>query len=170
MAVGCWLQGSDAVRQGGGRCSHDAARMLGTLRIRGRQPPDVASNRARHGMPIRLADARCACSQSHEHAPGGSEYGRKMGTAVEKVGNNSRSGCLFCRRTVASSQVPATEGGIMPLYLDVHAIAAGVSAEDVAGAKVSGRVEAPSADAGAAAHRQAHGLVADEVFQVSEGS
>jgi hypothetical protein len=30
--------------------------------------------------------------------------------------------------------------------------------------------EAPSADAAAAVHREAHGLVADEVYQVQEGS
>ena len=83
----------------------------------------------------------------------------------------------------------------MPLYLDVHTIADGVSAEDVARAhkadlqtqggydvrylrywvseqpgKVFCLVEAPSADAAAAVHRRAHGLVADEVFQVHEGS
>ena len=33
-----------------------------------------------------------------------------------------------------------------------------------------GLAEAPSAEAAAAVHRQAHGLVADEVFQVQEGS
>jgi hypothetical protein len=32
-----------------------------------------------------------------------------------------------------------------------------------------GRVEAPDADAAHAVHREAHGLVADEIFQVSEG-
>ena len=83
----------------------------------------------------------------------------------------------------------------MPLYLDVHTIADGVSAEDVARAhkadlqtqggydvrylrywvseqpgKVFCLVEAPSADAAAAVHRRAHGLVADEVFQVQEAS
>jgi hypothetical protein len=83
----------------------------------------------------------------------------------------------------------------MPLYLDVHTIAGGVSADDVARAhkadlqtqggydvrylrywvseqpgKVFCLVEAPSADAAAAVHRRAHGLVADEVFQVQEGS
>jgi hypothetical protein len=30
-------------------------------------------------------------------------------------------------------------------------------------------VEAPDADAAHAVHREAHGLVADEIFQVSEG-
>ncbi len=83
----------------------------------------------------------------------------------------------------------------MPLYLDVHTIAGGVSADDVARAhkadlqaqggydvrylrywvseqpgKVFCLVEAPSAAAAEAVHREAHGLVADEVFQVQEGS
>ncbi len=31
-------------------------------------------------------------------------------------------------------------------------------------------VDAPDADAAAAVHREAHGLVADEIFQVQEGS
>ncbi|HEY2287517.1 MAG TPA: DUF4242 domain-containing protein [Streptosporangiaceae bacterium] len=83
----------------------------------------------------------------------------------------------------------------MPLYMDVHSIDGGVAAEDVAKAhiadlqtegqydvrylrywvdeqqgKVFCLVEAPSADAAATVHREAHGLVADEVFQVQEGS
>jgi hypothetical protein len=83
----------------------------------------------------------------------------------------------------------------MPLYMDVHTIAGGVTADDVAKAhiadlqtegqydvrylrywvdeqqgKVFCLVEAPSADAAATVHREAHGLVADEVFQVQEGS
>ena len=82
----------------------------------------------------------------------------------------------------------------MPLYLDVHTIA-GVSAGDVATAHVAdlqtqGRydvrylrywvdesqgkvfclVEAPSPEAAATVHREAHGLVADDVFEVQEGS
>jgi hypothetical protein len=31
-------------------------------------------------------------------------------------------------------------------------------------------VEAPSADAAADVHREAHGLVADDIFEVQEGS
>jgi len=83
----------------------------------------------------------------------------------------------------------------MPLYMDVHTIAGGVSADDVAKAhvadlqaqgkhdvrylrywvderegKVFCLVDAPSAEAAATVHREAHGLVADEVFQVQEGS
>ncbi len=83
----------------------------------------------------------------------------------------------------------------MPLYMDDHTIAGGVSADDVAKAhmadlNVQGRhdvrylrywvdelrgkvfclVEAPSAEAAAAVHREAHGLVADHVYQVQEGS
>ena len=83
----------------------------------------------------------------------------------------------------------------MPLYMDVHTITGGVSADDVANAhkadletqgkhnisclrywvdekegKVFCLVEAPSADAASTVHREAHGLVADDVFEVKEGS
>jgi Protein of unknown function (DUF4242) len=83
----------------------------------------------------------------------------------------------------------------MPLYMDVHTIDNGVTAGDVAKAhmadlqiqvkyevrylrywvnekpgKVFCLVEAPSTDAAATGHREAHGLVADEVFEVQEGS
>ncbi len=83
----------------------------------------------------------------------------------------------------------------MPLYMDVHTIDGGVSLADVAEAhkadlhtqgahdvsylrywvnegegKVFCLVEAPSADAATAVHREAHGLVADAVYQVQEGS
>lgn len=83
----------------------------------------------------------------------------------------------------------------MPLYMDVHTIDGGVSLADVVEAhkadlqaqdahdvrylrywvneaegKVFCLVEAPSADAATAVHREAHGLVADAVFQVQEGS
>jgi len=83
----------------------------------------------------------------------------------------------------------------MPLYMDVHTIADGVGLADVAAAhaadltvqrqhdvhylrywvdeadgKVFCLVDAPSADAAEAVHRKAHGLVADAVFRVTEGS
>jgi hypothetical protein len=83
----------------------------------------------------------------------------------------------------------------MPLYMDVHTIDGGVTADDVAKAHIAdlqtqGRhnvnylrywvdegkgkvfclVDAPSADAAATVHREAHGLVADDVFEVQEGS
>jgi hypothetical protein len=82
----------------------------------------------------------------------------------------------------------------MPLYMDVHTIEGGVTIGDVARAhqadlrtqdkydvsylrhwvdeehgKVFCLVEAPSADAATTVHREAHGLVADDVFQVQEG-
>jgi hypothetical protein len=78
--------------------------------------------------------------------------------------------------------------------MDVHTIGGGVTVDDVATAhradlqtqakydvhylrywvdekhgKVFCLVEAPSADAASTVHREAHGLVADEVFQVQEG-
>ena len=83
----------------------------------------------------------------------------------------------------------------MPLYMDVHNIQGGVSASDVAAAhqkdletqarhgvdyrhywvdeqagKVFCLVEAPNAEAAHTVHREAHGLVADEIYEVSEGA
>jgi len=83
----------------------------------------------------------------------------------------------------------------MPLFMDVHNIEGGVSASDVAGAhkkdlevqgqygvnylrywvdegggKVFCLVDAPDAAAAARVHKEAHGLVADEIFEVEEHS
>jgi hypothetical protein len=83
----------------------------------------------------------------------------------------------------------------MPLYLDVHNMEGGVSAKDVAEAhqkdleeqekygvnyqrywvdekagKIFCLVEAPDAETAHAVHRHAHGLVADEIYEVQEGS
>jgi hypothetical protein len=83
----------------------------------------------------------------------------------------------------------------MPLYLDTHnkvpgltgeavakAHAADVAVQDKYGVKymrywydeATGKVfclaEAPSAEAAIAVHREAHGLLADEITQVNEGS
>jgi hypothetical protein len=83
----------------------------------------------------------------------------------------------------------------MPLFMDVHNMEGGVSAADVAGAhqadlktqaahgveykrywvdekqgKIFCLVEAPNADAANTVHREAHGLVADEIYEVSEHS
>jgi hypothetical protein len=83
----------------------------------------------------------------------------------------------------------------MPLYLDVHRSVPGVSAKDVAEAhmkdvQVQGKygvrylrywvdehqgkiwclVEAPNKEVAERVHREAHGLVADELHEVTEGS
>jgi hypothetical protein len=83
----------------------------------------------------------------------------------------------------------------MPLYLDVHNKIEGLTGDAVKGAhekdlqvqhkhnvnyirywydegtgKVFCLVEAPSKEAAAAVHREAHGLVADEIIEVKEGS
>jgi len=83
----------------------------------------------------------------------------------------------------------------MALFLDVHTIAGGVSADDVAAAhrkdletqgahgvdykrywvderagKIFCLVEAESAEAANTVHREAHGLVADEIYPVGEYS
>ena len=81
----------------------------------------------------------------------------------------------------------------MALFMDVHNMEGGVSAEDVAKAhkadletqrgtgveykrywvdeaagKIFCLVEAPDADSAHAVHRDAHGLVADEIYEVTE--
>ena len=83
----------------------------------------------------------------------------------------------------------------MPLYLDIHQHIEGLTEDAVAGAHardlevqkkysviyrqywfdettgiVFCLVEAPSREAAIAVHREAHGLVADEVIEVQEGS
>ena len=83
----------------------------------------------------------------------------------------------------------------MPLYLDVHNKIDGLTGDAVKGAhqkdlqvqhkhgvnyirywydegtgKVFCLVEAPSKEAAAAVHREAHGLVADEIIEVKEGT
>lgn len=83
----------------------------------------------------------------------------------------------------------------MPLYLDTHHHVPGLTAEAVADAhardlevqgkhgvsylrywfdEATGKVyclaEAPSAEAAIAVHKEAHGLLADEITQVQEGS
>lgn len=83
----------------------------------------------------------------------------------------------------------------MPLFMDVHTIEGGVTAADVAGAHVkdlatqakygvsylrywvdeeAGKifclVEADGAEDAGTVHREAHGLVADEIYEVSEHS
>lgn len=83
----------------------------------------------------------------------------------------------------------------MPLFMDVHTMEGEVSAEDVAKAhqadidtqgqygveykrywvderagKIFCLVEAPDAETANTVHREAHGLVAQEIFEVSEHS
>ena len=83
----------------------------------------------------------------------------------------------------------------MPLYMDIHSKVEGLTAQAVGDAhkkdlevqakhgvnyqkywydegtgKVFCLVDAPRKDAAAAVHREAHGLVADEIIEVKEGS
>ena len=83
----------------------------------------------------------------------------------------------------------------MPLYMDYHRKVDGLTAEAVAGAherdlevqerhgvkylkywfdegtgKVFCLVEAPSREAAEAVHREAHGMMADEIIEVQEGT
>ena len=82
----------------------------------------------------------------------------------------------------------------MALFMDAHTVEGGVSASDVASAhaadlatqgafgvsyqrywvdeaagKIFCLVEAPDADTAATVHREAHGLVAEEIHAVTEG-
>jgi len=82
----------------------------------------------------------------------------------------------------------------MPLFMDMHSIDGGVAVTDVRGAhladlqtqdqygvrylrywvdedngKVFCLVDAPSSDAAARVHKEAHGLVAQDIFPVVEG-
>jgi len=81
----------------------------------------------------------------------------------------------------------------MPMFMDVHTVEGGVAEADVAAAhaadlatqgqfgvnyvrywvdeeagKIFCLVEAPDAEAANSCHREAHGLVADEIYPVSE--
>jgi hypothetical protein len=83
----------------------------------------------------------------------------------------------------------------MPLFMDIHQHVEGLTADAVAGAhqadlntqekygvkylrywfdegtgKVFCLVEAPNKEAAIAVHREAHGLLADEIIEVREGS
>jgi hypothetical protein len=66
----------------------------------------------------------------------------------------------------------------MPLFMDVHNMDGGVScdavrdahAKDVAIQGDHGLVEAPDAETATRVHREAHGLEADEIYEVTEGS
>ena len=83
----------------------------------------------------------------------------------------------------------------MPLYMDVHSLDGAVTFDDVGKAhqadlqtqggydvsylrywvdgprgKIFCLVEAPNSNAAATVHRKAHGLVAEEIYEVQEGS
>ena len=83
----------------------------------------------------------------------------------------------------------------MPLFMDVHTIGEKLALADVANAhaadlkcqdahgvhylrywadesngKIFCLVDAPDADSATTVHREAHGLVADEIYQVQEGA
>src|SRR4051812_30434153 len=89
---------------------------------------------------------------------------------------------------------PGPEGNAMPLFMDSHTVEGGLAADAVASAhqadlatqdaygvnyvrywvdesagQIFCLIEAPDADAAAAVHREAHGLVADAIYAVIEG-
>ena len=107
----------------------------------------------------------------------------------------SQTKALFYDVTGEHASDFESKGQRMPLFMDVHSIEGGVSAADVAAAhaadlatqgrhgvnylrywideeagKVFCLVDAPGAEAANTVHRDAHGLVADEIYLVSEHS
>jgi hypothetical protein len=108
-----------------------------------------------------------------------------MMNAVVAAGRAARARCHHAQ----------LEETTMPLFMDEHHHVDGLTAEAVAGAhqkdlevqarhgvkylrywyneaagKVYCLVDAPTKEAAEAVHREAHGLVADEIVEVSEGS
>jgi hypothetical protein len=99
------------------------------------------------------------------------------------------------RGTVYGGKAQERRIGRMPLYMDHHKNVDGLTAQAVAGAhqkdlevqdehgakyhsywyneekgEIFCLVEAPSEEAAEAVHREAHGLTADEITEVKEGS
>jgi len=116
-------------------------------------------------------------------------YRARLGTLA------SRRWLWFKKASREQEQRRTRKVAQMPTFMDVHTIDEGVSAEDVAGAhqadvatqgaygvdyrrywvdeeagKIFCLVDAPDADTAMRVHREAHGLVADEIYEVSEGS
>lgn len=115
---------------------------------------------------------------------------------MTKIGKVLADGGHIWHNSPRSSGTQAAgEETEMPLFMDVHSMSEAVSAADVAqahqadlktqeqygveykrywvdekGAKIFCLVEAPDAEAANTVHREAHGLVADEIYQVSEHS
>ena len=102
---------------------------------------------------------------------------------------------MCCHQRIRRTASVTTETSIMTLFMDVHTIEGGVAEADVASAhqadlatgpahgvnylrywvdeqagKIFCLVEAPDADAANTVHREAHGLVADEIYPVHEHS
>jgi len=110
-----------------------------------------------------------------------------------KVGTRRDSGPVIAQKEYVSHKNPKGELR-MPLFMDVHKSVPGLTAEAVADAHRKdlqtqkkhgvnylkywyndrdGRVfclcEAPSREAAETVHREAHGIVADEIIEVKEG-
>jgi Nickel responsive protein SCO4226-like len=155
--------------------------------------PDLRQHRLLHRLAEAARDASAA--QVTRRAIVGSvvsEHGRPEGNRASRVAACPRDGflCPLWRERTATTD---DQGADMPLYLDVHNVP-GVSYHDAVEAhqkdlerqeeyhvtykqfwvdesagKIFCLVEAPDADAATRVHREAHGLVADEIHEVREG-
>ncbi len=117
---------------------------------------------------------------------------RAVERCLRAAGN--AAGIDRARRFAIGSRDPSNGRLTVPLYMDIHTVEGGVSGSDVAEAhmkdlqeqakhgvdyksywvdeqagKIFCLVEAPDAEAAHAVHREAHGLVADEIYEVKEG-
>src|SRR5581483_9768610 len=143
--------------------------------------------------PIRAASPKPTCAK----APGSSPPpGRWSSWCRAPLPSASDAVIVAGRRQGDTSPAPrgAETEEHMPLYMDVHRKLDGLTAAAVAGAhqkdlevqsrygvryirywfnEADGTVfclaEAPSTDAAERVHREAHGLVADEIVEVQEG-
>ena len=119
----------------------------------------------------------------------------RMGEPSNAASNTRRVQWLHRSQRRSRAALMTERNKQMPLFMDMHNVDGGVSAADVAGAheadlatqgeygvnylrywvdeeagKIFCLVDAPDAEAANTVHRQAHGLVADEIYPVTEHS
>ena len=88
--------------------------------------------------------------------------GQPVRAAGSATGDGEPGGGSGARRGVRAGPVTRAEG-----QYEVHFLRYWVDEQQ---GKIFCLVEAPSADAAATVHREAHGLLADQIFEVQEGA
>src|SRR5690242_6851753 len=109
------------------------------------------------------------------------------------MSRRAQTGCLRCTRAGGSPSIERTDP--MSLFMDVHHVDRPVSLDavakartadlqtqekygvrflrywvDEAGGTIFCLVDAPDAESALSVHREAHGLVADQIYRVAEGA